>query len=81
MSKFLNLNFRDLVKGAVIAALAVIVAALSASLEAGSLPTIEQWKGIGWSGLMAFAAYLLKNLFTNSNDELLQPEKPYAEID
>ena len=74
MSNLFSLNLRDLVKGAVVAALAVIAAAVTTSLEAGALPTIEQWKGIGWSGLMAFAAYLLKNLFTNSNDEILKPE-------
>ena len=74
MSNLFSLNLRDLVKGAVVAALAVIAAAVTTSLEAGSVPTLEQWKGIGWSGLMAGAAYLLKNLFTNSNDEILKPE-------
>lgn len=74
MSNFFSLNLRDLVKGAVVAALAVIAAAVTTLLEAGTMPSIEQWKGIGWSGLMAGAAYLLKNLFTNSNDEILTPE-------
>lgn len=74
MSNLFSLNLRDLVKGAVVAALAVIAAAVTTSLEAGAVPTLEQWKGIGWSGLMAGAAYLFKNLFTNSNDEILKPE-------
>lgn len=74
MSNLFSLNLRDLVKGAVVAALAVIAAAVTTSLEAGAVPTLEQWKGIGWSGLMAGAAYLLKNLFTNSNDEIMKPE-------
>ena len=74
MSNYLNLNLRDLAKGAIVAALAVIAAALTTSLEAGALPTVEQWKGIGWSGLMAGVAYLLKNLFTNSDDQILKPE-------
>lgn len=74
MSNLFSLNLRDLVKGAVVAALAVIAAAVTTSLEAGALPSVEQWKGIGWSGLMAFSAYLLKNLFTNSNDEILKPD-------
>lgn len=75
MSNLFSLNLRDLVKGAIVASLAVIAAAVSTSLEAGTLPNLEQWKAIGWSGLMAFAAYLLKNLFTNSDDEILKPEK------
>jgi hypothetical protein len=73
-SKFFAVNGRDLVKGVIVAALTVIVTALATSLEAGSLPTLGQWKQIGMMAAAAGISYFLKNFLTNSEDKFLSTE-------
>jgi hypothetical protein len=75
MSEFLKLNGKDLFKGMIVAALAVITASLSVILDAGALPTSAEWLQIAKAAGTAAVSYLLKNLFTNSNDELLKADK------
>jgi hypothetical protein len=75
MSEFLKLNGKDLFKGMIVAALAVITASLSVILDAGALPTVAEWLQIAKVAGTAAVSYLLKNLFTNSNDEILKDEK------
>jgi hypothetical protein len=75
MSEFLKLNGKDLFKGMIVAALAVITASLSVILDAGALPTVAEWLQIAKVAGTAAVSYLLKNLFTNSNDELLKADK------
>lgn len=81
-SSFFSLNARDLVKGVIVAALTVVVSALTTSLQAGSLPTLEQWKQIGMMAAAAGVSYFLKNFLTNKKDEFLKsdpkPEEPVA---
>lgn len=72
MSNLLSLNWRDFVKGLVIAVLTPIIVVIQQSLEAGQLTF--NWKAIGVAALAAAAAYLLKNLVTNSDDQLLKKE-------
>lgn len=74
MSDFLKLNQKDLLKGAVVAILAVVCSSLSVILDAGSLPTVEEWMAIGKVAATAAISYLLKNLFTNSKDEPFKAE-------
>lgn len=74
MSKFFAVNMRDLVKGIIVAALTVVVTALATSLQAGQLPSVEQWKQIGMMAAAAGISYFLKNFLTNSNDEFAKPE-------
>jgi hypothetical protein len=74
MSKFFELNLRDLVKGMIVAALTVVVTALGTSLQNQSLPTVEQWQQIGMMALAAGLSYFLKNFFTNSEDKFLAPD-------
>jgi hypothetical protein len=74
MSDFLKINTRDLVKGAVVAILAVITSGLVTILESGAMPTIAQLKGIGMVALTAGVSYLLKNFLTNSADEVMTKE-------
>lgn len=74
MSKFFSLNFRDLLKGMIVAALTVVVTALATSLQSQSLPTLEQWKQIGMMALASGLSYFLKNFLTNSEDKFLQPD-------
>jgi hypothetical protein len=71
MSKFFELNLRDLVKGMIVAALTVVVTALGTSLQNQSLPTVEQWQQIGMMALAAGLSYFLKNFLTNSEDKFL----------
>lgn len=74
MSKFFAVNMRDLVKGIIVAGLTVVVTALATSLQAGQLPSVEQWKQIGMMAAAAGISYFLKNFLTNSNDEFAKPE-------
>jgi len=74
MSDFLKLNGKDLFKGMLVAVLAMITSSLSVILDAGALPTAAEWMGIAKVAGTAAVSYLLKNLFTNNNDELLKPD-------
>jgi len=74
MSDFLKINVRDLVKGSVVAVLAVLTSSLVTILESGALPTVEQLKKIGLIALTAGVSYLIKNFLTNSQDEVLKKE-------
>ena len=75
MSEFLKLNGKDLFKGMIVAALAIITSSLSVILDAGALPTVAEWLQIAKVAGTAAVSYLLKNLFTNSNDEILKADK------
>lgn len=77
-SSFFALNGRDLVKGIIVAALTVVVTALATSLEAGQLPSLDQWKKIGMMAAAAGISYFLKNFLTNKEDEFLKSD-PKAE--
>lgn len=74
MSDFLKLNGKDLFKGMLVAVLAIITSSLSLILDAGALPTAEEWLGIAKVAGTAAVSYLLKNLFTNSSDQVLKGE-------
>ena len=73
-ASFLKINIRDLIKGFFVAVLTVIVAGLSTWLNAGTFPNETELKSLLLTGLAAGGAYLLKNLFTNSNDQILKAE-------
>jgi hypothetical protein len=67
MSRFLRLGVRDFLKGAVVAVLTGVGTALT-TLESLDL------KKIGMAALIAFIAYLAKNLVTNSQDQILKTD-------
>jgi hypothetical protein len=73
-SSFLNLNTQDLVKGFIVAFLSAALTGLVATLDSGALPSLVELKQAGVVGLTAGLSYLLKNLMTNSQDELLKKE-------
>ena len=73
-SSFLKLDTQDLVKGFAVAFLSVGLTGLIATLDSGSLPTLTELKQAGIVGLTAGLSYLLKNLLTNSEDELMKKE-------
>jgi hypothetical protein len=74
-SNFLNLNIKDLLKGFVVVVGMAILTAVYTAIEAGNLAfTWEFFKPVLITGLGAGIAYLMKNLFTNSQDEMLKGE-------
>lgn len=73
-SSFLNLNTQDLVKGFIVAFLSAALTGLVATLDSGALPSLVELKQAGVVGLTAGLSYLLKNLMTNSQDELMKKE-------
>lgn len=75
-SGFLNLNWTDLAKGLLVAVIGAILTAVYQAIEAGTLAwTWAFWQPIVLAGLGAGIAYLIKNFFTNSQDEVLKKEK------
>ena len=73
-SGLFKLNFNDLLKGFIVAALAAIGTILVPMLDAGALPTLAQLGTAAAAGLTAGLAYLVKNIFTNSDGQIAKPE-------
>lgn len=73
-SLFLRLNVKDFIKGAYLAVAVAIVNFLIAAFKAHTPIDITLLQNIGWETLIAFFSYLLKNLLTNSQDQVLKPE-------
>lgn len=71
-SPFLTLNTSDFIKGLFLAVLTAVVTFMYTSIQTGSL-TFD-WKAIGLTAFSSALAYIMKNLLTNSNDELLKKE-------
>jgi hypothetical protein len=75
-SDFLSLNWKDLLKGSFLAALTVISGAVVVSLTATPphFLTGAEWLETAKYGGAAFVAYLLKNVFSNSDGTPLKKE-------
>ena len=73
-SPFLNLNWRDLFKGAVLALISALATGLYELINTGTLLTWEVLKPVVLVSVMAFVSYLVKNLFTNTQGEIMTPE-------
>lgn len=78
-SKFLRLNLRDFFKGMLVAVITAILTFAINELESGTTIDIQLLKKIGVSGIIAFLSYILKNLITNSNGEILTDETKIPE--
>lgn len=74
-SKFLSLDTKDAINGFVVAFLSAALTAVLATLDSGALPTLAEVKSAGIIGLTAGLSYLIKNVLTNSNGELIKSEK------
>ena len=74
-SKFFKIDIKDIARGAL---LAFIVAVLTGALQAFQGGDIEWtfafWQPTIYAGITAMLAYLLKNLVTNSKDEMMKGE-------
>ncbi len=77
-----SIGKRDLVKGLISTVLMAMLTLIGTSVQSGSLPlNWEAWKPIVFSGLGAGIAYIIKNLFTNSEDKFAKPEPKQNETD
>ena len=75
-SKMFSLNGKDLLKGFVVAVSMAVLTGVYTAIEAGNFAfSWEFFKPVLITGLGAGIAYLLKNLFTNSSDEMMKGEK------
>lgn len=71
-SSIFTLNTSDFLKGLIMAVLSSVITVIYQTIEAGSL--VFDWKAIGTMALTAGLAYIMKNLFTNSNGGFLKKE-------
>lgn len=75
-SSLLNLDYKDLLKGALLALLSAIITGVYDLVSNGILPsTWEQFKPIVLSSVTAFLAYIIKNALSNNKGEFLKKDK------
>lgn len=67
-----KLNLHDIVKGGVVALLTALLTSLLQVLQSGHLPDKGQLIAALISGITAALAYIVKNLVTNNEDQLLR---------
>ena len=73
-STYLSVNIADLIKGATVAAGTVMLSLISSMIESGAFITDAQLIMAMKTGVLAAISYLIKNVFTNSKDELFKSE-------
>lgn len=73
-SNFMALNWRDFFKGLILAVITAVVTFAYEGIQAGTLFEAGSLKKAGMVALAAFLAYLIKNLFTNTQGEILTQE-------
>lgn len=73
-SKYLKINAHDLFKGATVAAGTVMLSLVGTMIESGFAVTDEQLMMSVKVGVLAAVSYLIKNLFTNSDDQMFKSE-------
>jgi hypothetical protein len=71
-SQFLSLDSKDFLKGLILSVLSAVVTVLYTSIDSGTL-TFD-FKSIGMVALSTALGYIVKNLLTNSKDQLLKKE-------
>lgn len=74
-SAYLTINVKDLVKGAAVAAGTVMLSLIGTMIESGALMTEEQLLISVKAGVLAALSYLIKNVFTNSQDQMFKSEQ------
>ncbi len=73
-SKFFTLDWKDLLRGLLIAFLTAILTGVINILDTGAVFTWMTIKPVLIAGISAALSYLLKCLATNSQDQLLKRE-------
>ena len=71
-SKFLSLNSQDFLRGLVVSTLSAVLTIVYQTIQTGSL-TFD-WKAIGTIAISSALGYIVKNLLTNSADQLMTTE-------
>lgn len=74
-SKFLSLDWKDALNGFIVAFLSATLTGIVTTLDLGVLPTLSELKSAGVVGLTAGLSYLLKNLVTNNQGDILKSDK------
>jgi hypothetical protein len=75
-SGFLKLNWKDFLKGAILAFIITVLTGALQLFQGGEIEwTFTFWQPTIYAGIVALIGYLLKNLLTNSSDQTLTPEK------
>jgi len=74
LSGLFSLNLRDAIHGFLIAFLTSVLSAVVALLNTGAMPGIVDLKNYAMIGLTAGISYVTKNLFSNSDGELLKKD-------
>lgn len=74
MSKFFSLNSFDFIKSILVAFGTSFLTGLVQILQNGTLPTLVQIKTMAIAGAAAGISYIIKNLFTNSKNQIGKPE-------
>ena len=73
-SKFLTLDLRDMINGLLIAFLAALIDGIIKMLDSGVVFDWIHLKPVLIAGISAALSYLLKNLLTNSKNQLFTRE-------
>jgi len=71
-STLFTLNTSDFIKGLLMAVLSTVITIVYQTVEAGSL--VFDWTAIGTMALTSALAYIMKNLFTNSQGKFFKKE-------
>jgi hypothetical protein len=71
-SVFMNLNLADFGKGLLLAVLTSVLTIVYTTVQSGSL--LIDWTMVGTTALTTGLAYILKNLFTNSDGQTFKKE-------
>jgi len=73
-SKFLTLDWKDFLRGLLIAFLTAVITGLINILDTGSVFTWVTMRPVLIAGISAALSYLLKCLATNSQDQIFKRE-------
>lgn len=73
-SEFLKLNLRDFFKGLIVTVISTLLSTIISLASGTDLFSKQTLLVLASTAVSSIAAYLLKNLFTNSQGEILTPE-------
>lgn len=74
-SGFFQLNLKDVIKGVIVAVITAFLTSLLSLLQAGTIEmTWAFWQPTVYASVIAGISYLLKNVFTNSQDHFGKAE-------
>jgi len=73
-SGIFTLNWKDFLKGLVMAVIGALIGIIGPTIESGEW--VFSWPAIWKMAAGAAFAYIVKNLVTNNNDQLLKKDDP-----